>query len=73
MSRICKPVIGVGPIIGESQLVPDRRICLPYISIGPVNGSPTPISYPLGFLLEVKTGQQLLNAKTGQPLLPAGS
>ena len=73
MSRICKPVIGVGPIIGESQLVPDSRICLPHISVGPQNGSLTPISLPIGVLFNPATGQPLINPATGLPLLNPGS
>ena len=73
MSRICKPVIGVGPKIGESQLIADSRICLPHISVGPQNGSLTPISYPLGFLYNPATGQQLINPATGLPLINPAS
>jgi len=39
---ICKPIIGLGPELGETQTAANR-LCLPVIGIGPEKGDVTEI------------------------------
>ena len=36
--KICKASL-IGPKIGQTQLIADRRICLPHINVGAVKGT----------------------------------
>lgn len=43
--RICRPIAGIGPSVGETQLVADRRICKPVMNVSPSIGSDGIIVY----------------------------
>ena len=39
MPRICKPIVGIGPVKGTVINNSPMRICLPKIGVGPIKGS----------------------------------
>ncbi len=64
MSRICKSVIGVGPRIGQTQLVADSRLCLPKMNVQQNIGEES-----VGFIINYPGGTGAISYPGGTGLI----